>query len=194
MRLGKIRSALGGASLAIALITLQSASCHAKVVDQQANGFSLQQTLTINAPPDKVYAAFIDPSKWWDSAHTFSGDAKNMTFDARAGGCWCETLKNGGSVLHMTVVLADPGKVLRLHGGLGPFQSSGMEGTMNIVFEPKGTGTTLVVAYNLGGYIWGGYQSLPQTADGVFGLQFYRLKQLIETGSASTPRPKGEQP
>ena len=94
----------------------------------------------------------------------------------------------------MTVIFADPGKVLRLRGALGPFQSTGMEGTMNIVLEPKGSGTDLVMAYNLGGYIWGGYQSLPKTADGVFGLQFYRLKQLIETGSASTPRPKGEQP
>jgi len=185
-----LRAILGGAAIA----TLLVAGARCEVVDQQANGFSLQHTETINAPPDKVYAALIDPSKWWDSAHTFSGDAKNMTFDARAGGCWCETLKNGGSVQHMTVILADPGKVLRLRGALGPFQSTGMEGTMNIVFEPKGSGTNLVVAYNLGGYIWGGYQSLPKTADGVFGLQFYRLKQLIETGSASTPRPKGEQP
>jgi uncharacterized protein YndB with AHSA1/START domain len=194
MRSRMIRSVFARASLAIALISLQSASCHAEVVDQQANGFSLQHTETINASPDKVYAAFIDPSKWWDSAHTFSGDAKNMTFDARAGGCWCETLKGGGSVLHMTVVYADPGKLLRLRGALGPFQSTGMEGTMNIVFEPNGTGTKLVTVYNLGGYIWEGYQELPKTADGVLGLQFYRLKQLIETGSASTPRPKGEQP
>ena len=188
-----IKPVLSGAIVALVLITMQCAA-HAEVSDKQPNGFSLYEKYQVKATPDKVYEAMIQPSRWWSSAHTFSGDAKNMTFDARAGGCWCETLPNGGSVLHMTVVLADPGKVLRLHGGLGPFQSSGMEGTMNIVFEPKGTGTNLVVAYNLGGYIWGGYQSLPQTADGVFGLQFYRLKQLIETGSASTPRPKGEQP
>jgi uncharacterized protein YndB with AHSA1/START domain len=194
MRLEMIKSMLGGAGLALALITLQAATCHAEVVDQQANGFSLQQRLTINAPPDKVYAALIDPSKWWDSAHTYSGDAKNMTFDARAGGCWCETLKSGGSVQHMTVIFADPGKLLRLHGAIGPFQSTGMDGTMNIVFEPKGAATNLIVAYNLGGYVWGGYQQLPKSADGVLGLQFYRLKQFIETGSASTPRPKGEQP
>ncbi len=181
---------MGGAAIAALLVT----GAHCEVVDQQANGFSLQQSLTIDAPPDKVYAALIDPSKWWDPAHTFSGDARNMTLDARAGGCWCETLKNGGSVLHMTVVYADPGKLLRLHGGLGPFQSTGMEGTMNIVLQPKGSATNLAMVYNLGGYIWGGYQALPKTADGVLGLQFYRLKQLIETDSASTPRPKGEQP
>jgi uncharacterized protein YndB with AHSA1/START domain len=194
MHMTKLWSMLGGAGVAAALLTMQAESCRAEVVDQQANGFSLQQRLTIKATPDKVYAALIDPSKWWDSAHTFSGDAKNLTFDARAGGCWCETLKSGGSVQHMAVIYADPGKLLRLHGALGPFQSTGMDGTMNIVLAPQGDGTSLTVAYNLGGYIWGGYQSLPKTADGVLGLQFYRLKQLIETGSAATPRPAGEQP
>ena len=188
-----VRPVLSGAIVALALITMQCAT-HAEVADKQPNGFSLDETETINAPPDKVYAALIDPSKWWDSAHTFSGDAKNMTFDARAGGCWCETLPNGGSVLHMTIVNIAPGKLVRLRGALGPFQSTGMEGAMNVVFTPKNGGTELEVSYNLGGYVNGGFDVLATSADGVLNLQFYRLKQLIETGSADTPRPKGEQP
>jgi hypothetical protein len=64
-----------------------------------------------------------------------------------------------------------------------------MDGAMNIVLTPMKDGTTQVdLVYNIGGYIWGGYQSLPKTADGVLGLQLFRLKQLIATGSADTPR------
>jgi uncharacterized protein YndB with AHSA1/START domain len=194
MRMKMIRSMLGGAGLAAVLVTLQGAACHAAVAEQTANGFSLEAKEQIAAPPDKVYAALIDPARWWNSAHTFSGSAANMTFEARAGGCWCETLKSGGSVQHMTVVYADPGKLLRLRGALGPFQSTGMEGAMNIVLKPKDSGTELTVVYNLGGFVAGGYGALPQSADGVLGLEFYRLKQLIETGSADTPRPAGEKP
>ncbi len=173
---------------------LAATGAHAEVVDQTANGFSLQEHVTIAASPDKVYAELIQPARWWSSAHTFSGDAKNMTLDARAGGCWCETLKDGGSVLHMTVVNVVPGKLLRMRGALGPFQSTGMDGAMNIVLTPKGKSTEVALVYNLGGYVWGGYQALPSSADGVLGLQIYRLKQRIETGSPDTPRPAGEKP
>ncbi len=186
------KSILGGAAVAAALVTAQCAA-HAEVVDQRATGFSLQEKEQIAATPDKVYAALIQPSKWWSSAHTFSGDAKNMTLDARAGGCWCESLpKNGGSALHMTVVNVDPGKLLRLRGALGPFQSTGMDGAMNFVLTPNKQGTQIELVYNIGGYVWGDFQALPKSADGVLGLQLFRLKQLIETGSAGTPRPAEE--
>lgn len=186
-----VKPVLSGA-VALALVAMQCAA-HAEVVDQRATGFSLQEKEQIGATPDKVYAALIDPSKWWSYAHTFSGDAKNMTLDARAGGCWCESLpKSGGSVLHMTVVYADPGKLLRLRGALGPFQSTGMDGAMNFVLTPNKRGTQIELVYNLGGYVWGDFQALPKSADSVLGLQLFRLKQLIETGSADTPRPAEE--
>ena len=189
--MSSVRPVLSGAIVVIALVTMQCAA-RSEVVDQQANGFSLQEKEQIAATPDKIYAALIDPARWWSSAHAFSGDAKNMTLDARAGGCWCEKLPDGGSVLHMTVVFADPGKLLRLRGALGPFQSTGMEGAMNIVLAPNKQGTEVKLVYNLGGYVWDGYQALPKTADGVLGLQLFRLKQFIETGSADTPRPAEE--
>jgi uncharacterized protein YndB with AHSA1/START domain len=78
------------------------------VADIAANGFTIRIETHIAAAPDKVYAALIEPARWWASDHTFSGDAKNLHVDAKAGGCWCETLPGGGSVLHLTVVNADP--------------------------------------------------------------------------------------
>jgi len=184
-----LKPVLGGAVVAFALVAAQC-TAHAAVVDRQVNGFSLQEKEQIAAPPDKVWAALIDIGRWWSKSHTFSGDAKNMTLDVRAGGCWCETLpKSGGSVLHMTVVNADPNSLLRMRGALGPLQATGLDGAMNIVLTPTKTGTEVQLVYNLGGYVLNGYGALPESADGVLGLQLFRLKQLIETGSADTPRP-----
>ncbi|HWA89383.1 MAG TPA: SRPBCC family protein [Rhizomicrobium sp.] len=176
-----IRSVLGGAAVA----ALLAGGAHCEVVDLQSNGFTMDQKIEIQATPDKVYAALIDPAHWWSSGHTFSGDAKNMTFDARPGGCWCETLPNGGGVLHMTVVYVAPGKVVRMRGALGPFQPTGMDGAITVTVDPaKGGSTMLEWSYSLGGYIWGGFGALPGQADGVLNQQVRRLKSFVETGSA----------
>ena len=175
-----MKAIFGGAALAVVL----AGGGHCEVADLQSNGFTLDQKIDIQAPPDKVYAALLEPGKWWSAAHTFSGDAKNMTLDARPGGCWCETLPNGGGVMHMTVVYVDPGKMLRLRGALGPFQSTGMDGTMTVTVDAKKAGgTALEWSYSLGGYIWGGYGPLPGSADGVLNQQVRRLKSYVETGS-----------
>ena len=44
-----------------------------------------------------------DVGRWWNPEHSYSGVAANFSIDARAGGCFCERLKDG-SVAHMTVV------------------------------------------------------------------------------------------
>lgn len=183
MRPSAFKSMLGGAALALAAVGLQVALAHAAVSDQSPSGFELQQTAHIAASPDKVYAALIQPARWWSSAHSFSGDAANMSLDARAGGCWCEKLADGGSVLHMIVVFVDPGKVLRLRGALGPFQKTGMEGALTFALKPDGTGTDLTLTFDLGGYVKGGLADLPKAADAVMGEQILRLKQFIETGA-----------
>jgi uncharacterized protein YndB with AHSA1/START domain len=172
--------------LARAALLALAAPANAAVTDQSTTGFELQETAHIAASPDKVYAALIDPARWWSSDHTFSGSAANLSLDARAGGCWCEKLPGGGSVLHLTVVDADPGKTLRLRGALGPFQGTGMDGAMTIALKPNGQGTDLTLTYDIGGYFKGGFGPLPQGADGVLADQVARLKHLVETGSPDT--------
>jgi len=43
-----------------------------------------------------VYSALIQPARWWASDHTFSHSAANLTFDAHAGGCFCEVSPTAG--------------------------------------------------------------------------------------------------
>ena len=92
------------------------------------SGFTVRITVHVAAPPSGVFDALTMPSRWWNPQHTFSGDASHLRLELKAGGCFCETLPNGGSVQHLTVVYVDPGKALRLRGALGPFQSLGVDG------------------------------------------------------------------
>ena len=171
------------AKLALAVAMLLPAMAKADVADVSPTGFQLHIAVHIAAPPDKVYAALIQPAKWWSSDHTFSGSAANLTLDAKAGGCFCEALPNGGSVEHLTVATAMPGKTLRLRGALGPFQGSGIEGAMTWSLEAAGGQTDLTVTYDLGGHMKGGFGDWPQKADAMVTGQVTRLKKFIETGA-----------
>jgi uncharacterized protein YndB with AHSA1/START domain len=153
------------------------------VSDVAANGFTVTIDTHIAASPDKVYATLIQPAHWWGSGHTFSADAKNLHLDAKAGGCWCETLPNGGSVLHMTVVYVDPGKALRLRGALGPFQGMAVDGALTWKLKAAGGGTDVSTTYTLGGYNKEGFATLSQAADGVLSQQMSSLKEVLETAS-----------
>ena len=177
-----------GAALAIAII--YSARAAAAVTDQAPNGFTVSETAHIAAPSAEIYAALLRPQDWWDSKHTFSGSAANMSLDPRAGGCWCETLPNGGSVLHMTVVFVDPNKTLRLRGALGPFQAMGVESVLTWSLAPGKDGTAVTLVNVTGGYASGGFDRFAKAADGVLAIQIAHLKQFVETGSADTRETK----
>jgi len=162
---------------------LAAAAARADVSDVSPFGFQLRIAVHVAATPDRVYAAIIQPSKWWDSGHTFSGNAANMSLDAKAGGCFCEALPDGGSVEHLSVVTAIPGKLLRMRGALGPFQGSGVEGSMTWSLEAAGGETELTVTYDLGGHMKGGFGDWPQKANAMVTEQVTRLKKLVETGA-----------
>src|SRR5215468_5649488 len=107
----KAQVAIGAA---LALFLACAGGTRAAVVSSGANGFEVRETAHVAAKADAAYAAIVTPSRWWDSSHTYSRSASNLTLDARAGGCWCETLAGGGTVQHLIIVLAMPGKTLRL--------------------------------------------------------------------------------
>lgn len=169
--------------IVIVFVTLLASPVRPAVVDVAGGGFTLRLSEQIAAKPDAVYATLIEPARWWSPEHTFSGDARNLTFDARAGGCWCERLPGGGSAVHMTVAYAQPGKLLRLRGALGPFQGSAVDGAMTWALKAAGSGTEVILTYTLGGYSSDGFAQWSRAADGVLKAQLARLKRLIETAS-----------
>jgi hypothetical protein len=169
---------IGSAALAALLI---SGIASAEIVSAGANGFEVKETVHVSASADKAFAALLQPSRWWSSEHTFSGSAANMTLDARAGGCWCESLPGGGSVQHLQVVFVSPGTVLRLRGALGPFQGLAVDGVMTWTVKPGANGNDISVSYAIGGYSKDGFDNLSKAADQVLGLQAERLRKLIDS-------------
>jgi uncharacterized protein YndB with AHSA1/START domain len=155
----------------------------AAVVDSSRAGFLVRNEAVVHAPPDSVYRTLTGRiGAWWDPEHTFSGDARNLSLDATAGGCFCETLPDGGGVRHLTVVFASPGRRLRLVGALGPLQGAGVAGSLTWSLTQAPDGTKVELDYSVGGNFPGGLAALAPLVDAVLGGQLSRLRHFVETG------------
>ncbi|HTS48446.1 MAG TPA: SRPBCC domain-containing protein [Bryobacteraceae bacterium] len=171
----------------VIFLTAASIPGVAEVTDSASNGFTLKTTVQIQAPPDTVYRRLIQVGDWWDSAHTFSGNAKNLSIEEKPGGCFCEKLPNGGGVRHLEVVFLAPGKRLVLSGGLGPLQSIGASGAITFDLTPAEGGTKLQFVYAVNGYLAAGMNTLAAPVDSVWSELLVRLKNSVEHGD---PAPK----
>ena len=167
--------------IAAAVLALAAAeAARAEVADVQPSGFEIRHEVVVAAPARAVWATLVQPSKWWSSDHTWSGSAANLSLGAASGGCFCEKLPNGGSVLHMSTVYAAPGQKLVLSGALGPMQSSGATGALTFVLAEKDGQTTVTVTYDVGGYFRGGLDKIAGGVDMVLGQQVVGLKAAAE--------------
>ncbi len=161
----------------------------AKIERQAANGFALSHETVIQASPETIWAAVISPSRWWSPAHSYSGDAANFRLGPAPGGCFCETLPNGGSVEHARVIMLAPWSMLRLSGAFGPLQGEALTGTLTITLKPADKGTSLRFDYVVGGYARFDVEQLAPAVDTVIGEQHARLARLVATGRADETAP-----
>jgi uncharacterized protein YndB with AHSA1/START domain len=167
------------------LIALLPAVGGAEVIDASPTGFTSKSVVEIAAPAPAVYAALVKVGTWWDPEHTYSGEANNLTIDARPGGCFCETWSKGSSVQHLEVIYADPPRAVRMTGGLGPLQELAVVGTLTWTLTEQDGRTRLEQTYAVGGYRAGGLQEFAPVVDAVLRTQIERLKRLVETGRPS---------
>lgn len=158
-----------------------------------SSGFTSSYRGEIKTSPAQAWASIVQLPRWWNPAHSYSGNASNLSLDAQAGGCMCERWRDAAgtshSVQHAQVVMAQEGRVLRLNGGFGPLQDMAVVGVLTIVVSP-GQGAEagqnfLRMTYRVGGGAEAGLDKLAPAVDGVIGEQFKRLKSLIETGNAN---------
>jgi len=159
-------------------------AAQADVVNSAADGFTVKATVNIHASPADVYRKIVkEVGNWWDSGHTFSGDAHNMSIDERPMGCFCEKLSGNGAIRHMEVIYFQPGKVLRMSGGIGPLQSMAVSAVATFNLSSDGDGTKLEFIYSVGGYSPTGLDKIAPVANSVLTEQITRLKNYIETGN-----------
>ncbi len=84
----------------------------------------------------------------------------------------------------MRVVFANPGKTLRLLGGLGPLQEMAVEGSMNFELKADEKGQTVLhYRYAVSGHVPGGLKGIAGPVDQVQLGQLQRLQSYIGTGS-----------
>ncbi len=173
---------------AAALLTatcLAAGDVSGEVLDAGPGGFSLLHEVMIDAPRGDVWrAAVYSVGDWWSDDHTITGDASNMSIDARPQGCFCETLGEHTGVVHLTITFVNPGVVLRLTGGLGPLGLMGVNGNMTWEFFDAEPGTRVVFSYAVGGYRPGGLAEVAAPVDHVIGEALQRLRAHVETGDA----------
>ena len=168
--------------LAVAAMCLWAPLASAAVKSQSANGFTVGFEADVPGDAQNAYEKFMAIASWWNSDHTHSGDSKNLSMEARNGGCWCEALPNGGFVRHMEIVHAAPGQTLVLTGDLGPLAFMGVSGAMVISFAKKGEATHVSLNYSAGGYDPKEFKEMAKAVDGVIGIQFKRYSNLVSTG------------
>jgi uncharacterized protein YndB with AHSA1/START domain len=158
---------------------LLAGAAQAAATSTSANGFRLENKVTVAATPDAVWAALGQIGSWWSSDHTYSGSAANMTMPLKVGACFCEALPGGG-VEHGRVIMVWPEqKLVRVQAALGPLQDEGVSAVLSFQVKPADGGAEVVETYNVGGARSETADLWPQV-NAVLAEQLDRLKTYVE--------------
>jgi hypothetical protein len=188
------------------LALLASASpALAEVKAQSEAGFAVVHGADVKASTAELWKRLIAPKDWWNPEHSWSGSVSGFYIDASAGGCFCELfqekdgggkLQTKGSVEHMRVIFADPGKVLRMRGALGPLQSEAITGTLSVAITPDKTGaqSRISFSYVVGGFMRYKMADIAPAVDAMLGEQFSRLISPFERTEKAVPVPSQKAP
>lgn len=169
--------------------TMGALPARAEVISQDGNGFVVRHQVQLPVEATAAYAHFLAIADWWDPAHTWSGDALNLSIDPRVGGCWCERLPPEGMVEHLRITMIRPNEALRLSGGLGPLAAMGASGAMTVTFIPMADGMSRVeLTYAVSGHLPGeaGMGAMAGPVDGVLGAAMARYAAAEAHASAGS--------
>ena len=189
------------AAVLAAPLLFAATSAQAEIVESNVAGFVTRDEAIVDATPKEVWLALISPAKWWNSAHTWSADASNLTLKPQAGGCFCERIPEDpdpakitleGSVEHMRVIQAYPERALRMRGSLGPLQSEPASGVLTIAISEVDNGTRVVWEYVVGGYMRFPVDVIAPAVDGVMSEQLNGLAGLLGRVEQPEPAPEPE--
>ena len=170
-------------SAALLLTLAPPAPAHAAVKDATASGFTIENTVDVPTDATATWSALVDDvGRWWPRDHTWWGAESELTIEARSGGCFCE--RNGArQALHMLVTFVDPGRLLRMTGGLGPLQGMGLHGALEFRLAPAdGGGTTVTMYYRAGGHTPDDLSAFAPVVDQVQAQQLGGLAAYLREG------------
>lgn len=175
----------------IALAMLLPMATHAELKDASPSGFTVENSEWVPVDPATAWNALVqDVGRWWPADHTWWGDASKLSIQPRAGGCFCE-IDGDRQAWHMTVAFVDPGKLVRMTGGLGPLQGMGLHGALEWRFAEENEGTRITLWYRAGGYSPDDIGKFAPVVDKVQGLQLGGLAKHLRD-AANPPQGDGD--
>lgn len=159
-----------------------STNTMAEVTHSSEHSFISSHSFHVNTDIKQSFTDLTENiGQWWHSDHTYSGDASNMTLEAKAGGCFCERWGNN-EVQHLRVVMSRPPQQLRLVGGLGPLQQEAVNGVMDWQLSSTDDGKTKInMTYKVSGARPGSLAEWAAPVDQVLALQFEQLKKHLSS-------------
>ena len=112
----------------------------AEVTEKAPDGFMIQLERASSLPVSGVQTKARDIGSWWSSAHTYSGDAANMSLEPAGGSLFWIERWEAGFVEHGRVLVdmeSENAATLRFRAALGPLQEMGVTGVLSIVSEAE---------------------------------------------------------
>jgi uncharacterized protein YndB with AHSA1/START domain len=173
-------------AIAAALVLLGTLPAQAETSNVSPAGFTVMLTQDIKASPHQVFTALGQIGNWWNSDHTWSRKASNLSLTMEAGGCLCERWEGNG-VMHGQVIMFNQDNLLRLQTSLGPLQSLAVNGVLTFQEQAKDGGTALKLTYKVVGNNDSGLDKLAPAVEGVLSEQMKRLRLYVETGLPEAP-------
>ena len=171
----------------LALVFAIAPTAQAEVRDSSASGFTVENSIEVPVDTDAAWSALVrDVDRWWPRDHTWWGSESGLRIDAVAGGCFCE-VAGARQARHMEVVFVEPGKLLRMTGGLGPLQGMGVQGVLEFRLSDADVSpghTRLTLFYRAGGYTPDDLGALAPVVDKVQAMQLGGLGAYLEAHGA----------
>ncbi|MBW8303021.1 MAG: hypothetical protein K0M78_03580 [Brevundimonas sp.] len=168
--------------IAALVLALSAAPAAAEVVVRTADSFILRYEMAAEIDPADIPGALENVGRWWDGAHTFSGDAANITIDLSPGGCWCERLADGTAFDHGRTVSMSEEQIV-FDAPFGPLRGKAAKAVLTMTWpSPHGvrsqTWEMVVEGPGLG--------AMADAVDGGVGDGFQRWVRNLEPGEAPT--------
>lgn len=156
--------------VALALVAMAGFPAAAEIVSRSENAFTLRFEGQTRLGPAGVADAFSEVDLWWDPAHSYTGNAANLSLDLTPAGCWCEAMPDGALFDHGRVISAVYGEI-RLHAPFGPLREMATRADLIVTWPLVDGVVTPTWTFTVEGP---GVGALAEPVDGVIGGGFAR--------------------